>query len=101
MLANANSLESVPASRSVREFVAVCARHNVPYGDLNCLPTLLRELNSNKHFAMHFWSVVAKQSSGTEPVMTAIVQAVTGRTPADVREAGPAHRIVLSRLETL
>jgi TonB family protein len=102
MLANANPLEAVPASRSVREFVAVCARHNVPYGDLNCLPALLRELGANKHFAMHFWSVVAgmvdKQSATQEAVLTAIVEAVTRRTPAEVREAGPAHRIVLERL---
>lgn len=102
MLANANPLEAVPASRSVREFIAVCARHNVPYGDLNCLPTLLRELNANKHFAMHFWSVVAKQpNNGAEPVLTSVIQAVTGRTPAEVREAGPAHRILMDRLERL
>ena len=102
MIANANPLEAVPASRRVREFVAVCARHNVPYGDLSCLPVLLRELGANKHFAMHFWSVVAgmvdKQSATQEAVLTAIVEAVTRRTPAEVREAGPAHRILLERL---
>jgi protein TonB len=105
MLANANPLEAAPASRSVREFIAVCARHNIPYGDLNCLPALLRELNVNKHFAMHFWSVVTgmvdKQSAEPEAVLTAIVQAVTGRTPAEVREAGPAHRILVERLERM
>ena len=101
MLANANPREAAPASRSVREFIAVCARHNIPYGDLNCLPTLLRELNADKHFAMHFWSVVAKQSATGESVVESIVEAVTGRTPAEVREAGPAHRILMDRLEKL
>src|SRR5438270_1441500 len=105
MLANANSLEAVPASRSVREFIAVYARHNVPYGDLNCLPNVLRELKVNKHFAMHFWSAVAgmttKQAADSEAVLAAIVAAATGRTPEEVREAGPAHRILLSRLESL
>jgi protein TonB len=105
MLANANPLEAAPASRSVREFIAVCARHNIPYGDLNCLSALLRELNVNKHFAMHFWSVVAgmvdKQSVEPEAVLTAIVEAVTRRTPADVREAGPAHRSLVERLERI
>jgi len=105
MLANANPHQSVPASRSAREFVAVCARHNVPYGDLNCLPTLLRELKVNKHFAMHFWSVVAgmtdKQAAQPEAVLAAIVEAVAGQTPAEVREAGPAQRILLERLQRL
>jgi protein TonB len=105
MLANANPLEAVPASRSVREFIAVYARHNVPYGDLNCLPNLLRELKVNKHFAMHFWSAVAgmttKQAADSQAVLTAIVEAVTGRTLAEVREAGPAHRILIGRLEGL
>jgi TonB family protein len=105
MLANANPLEAAPASRSVREFVAVLSRHNVPYGDLNCLPILLRELHANKHFAMHFWSAVAgmtdRQSAVPDAVLTAIVEAVTRRTPAEVREAGPAHRILLGRLERL
>ena len=105
MPANANPLQSVPASRSAREFVAVCARHNVPYGDLECLPTLLRELKANKHFAMHFWSVVAgmtdKQAAQPESVLTAIVEAVAGRPPDEVREAGPAQRILLERLQRL
>jgi len=105
MLANANPHQSVPASRSAREFVAVCARHNVPYGELNCLPTLLRELKVNKHFAMHFWSVVAgmtdKQAAQPEAVLAAIVEAVAGQTPAEVREAGPAQRILLERLQRL
>lgn len=103
--ANANPLKSVPASRSAREFVAVCARHNVPYGDLNCLPTLLRELKANKHFAMHFWSVVVgqldKQAAEQDAVLAAVVEAVTGRTPAEVREAGPSQRILLEKLQRL
>jgi hypothetical protein len=105
MPANANPLQTAPASRNVREFLAVCARHNVPYGDLNCLPALLRELNANKHFAMHFWSAVAgmteKHAAGTEAALAAIVEAVTGRTLVEVREAGPAHRILVERLERM
>ena len=103
MPANANTLPTAPASRNVREFLAVCARHNVPCGDLNCLPALLRELGVNKHFAMHFWSAVAgiteKQSAGTDTVLTAITEAVTGRTIEEVRDAGPSHRILLERLQ--
>ncbi|HEX3569650.1 MAG TPA: TonB family protein [Acidobacteriaceae bacterium] len=105
MPVNANPLPTAPSSRNAREFLAVCARHNLPYGDLNCLPALLRELHSNKHFAMHFWSAVAgmteKQSADTGTVLAAVVEAVTGRTPAEVREAGPANRILLDRLERL
>src|SRR5947209_2731954 len=105
MLANANPLETAPASRNVREFLAVCARHNVPFGHLNCLPALLRELNANKHFAMHFWSAVTgitdKQSADTETILAAIIEAVTGRTVAEVREAGPSHRILVDRLQRL
>jgi len=105
MPANANPLPTAPASRNVREFLAVCARHNVPYGDLNCLSALLREVNTNKHFAMHFWSVVAgmteKQAAGMDVVLGAIVEAVTGRTVDEVRQAGPAHRILLERLERM
>jgi len=105
MSANVNPLPTVPASRNVREFLAVCARHNVPYGDLNCLPALLRELKANKHFAMHFWSAVAgmteKQAAGTETVLADIIEAVTGRPVAEVRAAGPAHRILVDRLERM
>src|SRR5690348_12238604 len=105
MLANANPHQSVPASRSARESVAVCARHNVPYGDLNCLPMLLRELKVNKHFAMHFWSVVVglidKQSAEQDAVLAAVVEAVTGRTITEVREAGPSQRILLDKLQRL
>jgi len=105
MPANANTLPTAPASRNVREFLAVCARHNVPCGDLNCLPALLRELGVNKHFAMHFWSAVAgmteKQSAGPDAVLAAIAEAVTGRTIDEVREAGPSHRILLERLQRM
>ena len=105
MSANANPLPTAPASRNVREFLAVCARHNVPHGDLNCLPTLLRELKANKHFAMHFWSVVAgmmdKQAADTQTILGALVEAVTGRTVDEARNAGPAQRILLDRLERL
>src|SRR5437764_14231339 len=105
MSANANPVPTAPASRNAREFLAVCARHNVPYGDLNCLPALLRELKANKHFAMHFWSAVAgmtdKQAAGTETVLAALIEAVTSRTLAEVREAGPAHRILVDRLERM
>jgi TonB family protein len=102
MPANANTLSTAPANRNVREFLAICARHNVPYGDLSCLPVLLRELNANKHFAMHFWSAVAgmteKHAAGTDAALAAIVEAVTGRTVGEAREAGPAHRILVERL---
>src|SRR5436305_454815 len=105
MSANVNPPPTAPASRNVREFVAVCARHNVPYGELNCLPGLLRELGANKHFAMHFWAAVAgmteKQSAGTDAVLSAIAEAVTGRTVDEIREAGPAHRILLEPLERM
>lgn len=105
MPANANTLPTAPASRNVREFLAVCARHNVPCGDLNSLPALLRELGVNKHFAMHFWSAVAgmteKQSAGPDAVLSAITEAVTGRTIEEVREAGPSHRILLERLQRM
>jgi TonB family protein len=105
MPANANSVATAPASRSVREFVAVFARHNVPYGELDCLPTLLRELHLNKHLAMHFWAAVAsltdKQAANPQSVAASIVEASTGRTPSEVRDSGPGYAALLDRLERL
>jgi TonB family protein len=101
----ANPVAPAPASRSVREFIAVFARHNVPYGELDCLPTLLRELHLNKHLAMHFWAAVAsltdKQAANPQSVAASIVEASTGRTPSAVRDAGAGYATLVDRLERL
>jgi TonB family protein len=101
----ANPVAPAPASRSVREFVAVFARHNLPYGELDCLGPMLRELHLNKHLAMHFWAAVAsltdKQAANPQSVAASIVEASTGRTPSEVRAAGPAYSTLVDRLERL
>jgi TonB family protein len=109
MLANANpKIDAVPADRNVREFVAICAKHCVPYGELNNLAGFMRALHDNKHLAMNFWSVVARMSerpapeaNGPDWMLAAIVEAVTGLPLEEVREAGPAHRLVVSRLASM
>src|SRR4051812_24835588 len=104
MLANANTISS-PPTRSVREFIAVFARHSVPYGELDSLPALLRELHLNKHLAMHFWAVVAsltdRQAADMSFIAASIVEASTGRSPDEVRAAGPPYAALVQRLERL
>ena len=105
MLANANpQLNEAPADRNVREVIAICAKDGVPYGELNSLVGFMRALNENKQFAMHFWSLVSRLSQQShdaenpEWLLAALVEGVTAKPLAEVREAGPAHRVLVTRL---
>src|SRR5690242_293095 len=109
MLANANpqlneTPNETPVDRNVREVIAILAKNAVQYGDLNSLVGFMRALNENKQFAMNFWSLVARlsaqQSDAGNPewLLAAIVQAVTTMPLAEVRAAGPAHRVLVMRL---
>ena len=105
MLANANpQLNEVPVDRSVREVIAVCAKNGIAYGELNSLVGFMRALKDNKQFAMNFWSLVARLSgqpadpANPEWLLAAIVEGVTAMPLAEVRKAGPAHRVLVDRL---
>lgn len=73
--------------RPVREFEAICAKHNLACGAPGNLTPFLGALTDNKLLAMNFWSVVARLSDGRhgsalsqEQILAAIVQAVTGQS---------------------
>jgi TonB family protein len=108
MLANANSqTDSMPLDRNIREVVAICATHDLPHGEPNDLVGFMRALNENKHLAMNFWSLVARlsekgpHSSQPDWILAIIVEGVTGRSLDQVREVGPAHRVLVSRLASM
>lgn len=105
MLANANpKTDYASASRNVREILAVCGKHDLPTGHPEDVATFLRTLDQNKLLAMNFWSAVARlererpSGAGAEWMQEIIVEAVAGRTVAEMR---PAHGSDLSRLASL
>ena len=108
MLANANpQLNEAPVDRNVREVIAVCAKNGIAYGELNSLVGFMRALKDNKQFAMNFWSLVARLSeqpadpANPEWLLGTIVEGVTGMPLAKVRDAGPAHRVLVTRLSKM
>jgi protein TonB len=91
---------AIPTDRSVREIVAVCAKHGIPFGEPGSLAEFVRSLQQNKHFAMDFWSVVARLGGDGSPdrLLAVIVEGVTGLTIAEVGATDPAAALLLSRL---
>lgn len=92
--------DAIPTDRSIREIVAVCAKHGIPYGEPDSLAEFVRSLQQNKHFAMDFWSVVARLGGDGSPdrLLAVIVEGVTGQTIAEVSATDPAAALLLSRL---
>jgi hypothetical protein len=90
------------SGRPVREFEAICAKHNLACGAPEDLAPFLHALTDNKLLAMNFWSVVARLSDGRhgpalsqEQILAAIVQAVTGQSKD---KAGEAHQDQIAQL---
>ncbi len=82
------------SGRPIREFEAICAKHNLPCGAPENLVPFLTALAENKLLAMNFWSVVARLSDGRhgpalsqEQILAAIVQAVTGQSKDKIASA--------------
>src|SRR6185437_16779639 len=78
--------DAVDSGRPVREFEAICAKHNLACGAPENLVPFLAALADNKLLAMNFWSVVARLSDGRhgpalsqDQILGAIVQAVTSQ----------------------
>jgi len=103
----ANATPPTPAtqnSRQVREVMAVCAKHGIAIGEPENLASFLRALDQDKHFAMDFWSVVARLSEKPERnadpdwLLATIVEAVTGRCTAEVNATGPSGRLLVVKL---
>jgi TonB family protein len=108
MLANANSqTNTTHFTRQVREVMAICTQNNVPIGKPDNLADFLQALNSNKHLAMNFWAMVARcekdRTNAADPdwLLNAIVEGVTGRTVAELDEAGPNATLMGVRLSSI
>lgn len=89
-----SSADAVDPGRPIREFEAICAKHNLACGAPENLVPFLAALAENKLLAMNFWSVVARLSDGRhgpalsqEQILTAIVQAVTGQSKDKIASA--------------
>src|SRR6185437_386457 len=86
--------DAVDSGRPIREFEAICAKHNLACGAPENLVPFLAALAENKLLAMNFWSVVARLSDGRhgpalsqEQILAAIVQAVTGQSKDKIASA--------------
>src|ERR1039458_10178518 len=92
--------DEIPADRSVREIVAVCAKHGVPYAEPGSITEFVRSLQQNKHFAMDFWSLVARFTGdgGPDWLLAVIVEGITGQTIAEVSATDPAAKLLLGKL---
>jgi outer membrane biosynthesis protein TonB len=93
---------STDPGRPVREFEAICAKHNLACGAPENLVPFLGALTDNKLLAMNFWSVVARLSDGRhgpalsqDQILAAIVQAVTGQSKDNI---GPAQQEPIAQL---
>ncbi|HEY5055213.1 MAG TPA: hypothetical protein VII58_03585, partial [Acidobacteriaceae bacterium] len=86
------------SGRAVREFEAICAKHNLTCGSPEDLVPFQQALDQNKLLAMNFWSVVARlgdgkhgQPLGQQEVLDAIVRGVTGQPMEQaIQGQGPA-----------
>jgi hypothetical protein len=81
------------SGRPIREFEALCAKHNLAYGAEENLAPFVHALGENKLLAMNFWSLVARLSDGRhgraltqQEILAAIVAGVAGR---GIEQAGP------------
>ena len=84
----------------------MCDEHNVKWGTPQKLAGFIGELQSNKHLAMDFWSIVARMSEeatdvGPNRVLEVIVEGVTGRSVAEMMVAGRVERGAVSDLTRL
>jgi len=93
------------AGRPVREFEAICAKHNLACGTPDALTAFQRALDENKSLAMNFWSVVARLGDsshgpglGESDILAAIVRAVTGQPIEQARESQASSVDRLARL---
>jgi len=91
--------------RPVREFEAICAKHNLACGTPESLTAFQRALDENKSLAMNFWSVVARLGDpshgpglGESDILAAIVRAVTGQPIEQARESQSSAVDRLARL---
>ena len=100
-----SSTDAVDSGRPVREFEAICAKHNLACGAPENLTAFLAALMDNKLLAMNFWSVVARLSDGRhgpalsqEQILAAIVQAVTGQSKDNTGSAQQGQIDQLGRM---
>jgi hypothetical protein len=98
--------ESSPVDRLVRQVIAICAKHRVNYGSPDDLRGFLHALDTNKHLAMDFWSMVARMSErgaveNPDWLLSIIVEAVTGQTLADLSAQDAIYQQPIQRLRGL
>ncbi|HWG18024.1 MAG TPA: energy transducer TonB [Acidobacteriaceae bacterium] len=100
-----SSADAVDSGRPIREFEAICAKHNLACGAPANLTAFLAALMDNKLLAMNFWSVVARLSDGRhgpvlsqEQILAAIVQAVTGQGKDKIASAQQESIAQLGRM---
>jgi len=113
MLANAIPIPSgdaadqpiQPPDPPVQEVRSVCTGHGVSG---NSLDQFLETLHTNKHFAMDFWSLIARVSdqpgaatAGPDWLLAAVVEAVTGQNLADARAASPAQQLQVKKVASM
>jgi TonB family protein len=122
------NLNSLPGNLYVRKFEMVCDMHGLPFGSPANLTGFVQALDTNKHLAMDFWSLVARMSDADGPatpkpgtdaetgaaaervsdgrtlngrLLETIVEGVTGQSVADVISAGGDARRSVGDLASL
>lgn len=91
------------AALPIAEFEAVCVKHSIACCEPDSFGRFMRMLHADKHFAMDFWSLVARlidrvPSVGSGPLLTAIVHGVTGHSLEEVSASGRAAQLQLKEL---
>ncbi|HEY4381747.1 MAG TPA: hypothetical protein VGN01_15465, partial [Acidobacteriaceae bacterium] len=104
MSANSNlRVESTSEDRLIRQVIAVCAKHGVPFGSPDDLRGFLRHIDTNKHLAMDFWSMVARMTEhgptgDPDRLLRIIAEGVTSHTLTDLRAMGASQQVPLQQL---
>ncbi|CAN5681029.1 hypothetical protein BH10ACI4_BH10ACI4_03860 [soil metagenome] len=97
-------------SHYVKSIRSVCSMHAIPVGSPQHLAAFLKSLESDKLLAMEFWSMVARlsdESTGLSisamngVVIEVVMQAVTGRSVAEMVAAGREPRRLVGELGCL
>jgi TonB family protein len=97
-----------PSDPSIRRITALCDMHGLHHGTSADLPAFMQAIAANKHLAMDFWTAVANISDQAAAgsslpainghILELTVNAITGRTVAEMVAAGSDQRRLVGDL---